>query len=59
MAPGDTIRVKLAVKRKIKKEPRGDEKPNGVVVWAIEVTNQHEKPVAVYDIMTLVERRQA
>ena len=59
VAPGDTIRVKLAVKRKIKKEPRGDEKPNGVVVWAIEVTNQHEKPVAVYDIMTLVERRQA
>jgi oxepin-CoA hydrolase/3-oxo-5,6-dehydrosuberyl-CoA semialdehyde dehydrogenase len=51
--------VKLAVKRKIKKEPRGDEKPNGVVVWAIEVTNQHDKPVAVYDIMTLVERREA
>ncbi|MGL4566774.1 MAG: MaoC/PaaZ C-terminal domain-containing protein, partial [Halioglobus sp.] len=59
VAPGDTIRVKLAVKRKIKKEPRGDEKPNGVVVWAIEVTNQHDKPVAVYDIMTLVERREA
>lgn len=58
VAPGDTIRVKLSVKRKIKKAPRGDEKPNGVVVWAIEVTNQHDKPVAVYDIMTLVERRE-
>lgn len=59
VAPGDTIRVKLTVKRKIKKAPRGDEKPNGVVVWAIEVTNQNEEPVAVYDIMTLVERREA
>ena len=55
---GDTIRVKLTVKQKIKKAKRGDEKPNGVVVWAIEVTNQDEKPVAVYDIMTLVIRRE-
>jgi oxepin-CoA hydrolase/3-oxo-5,6-dehydrosuberyl-CoA semialdehyde dehydrogenase len=55
---GDTIRVKLTVKQKIKKAKRGDEKPNGVVVWAIEVTNQEEKPVAVYDIMTLVVRRE-
>lgn len=55
---GDTIRVKLTVKQKIKKARRGDEKPNGVVVWAIEVTNQDEKPVAVYDIMTLVIRRE-
>jgi oxepin-CoA hydrolase/3-oxo-5,6-dehydrosuberyl-CoA semialdehyde dehydrogenase len=59
VAPGDTIRVKLTVKKKIKKAPRGDEKPNGVVVWAIEVTNQEEQPVALYDIMTLVERREA
>lgn len=58
VAPGDTIRVKLSVKRKIKKTPRGDETPNGVVVWAVEVTNQDEKPVAVYDILTLVERRE-
>jgi len=57
VAPGDTIQVKLTVKRKIKKAVRGDEKPNGVVVWAIEVKNQREEPVAVYDIMTLVERR--
>ncbi|MFV0276619.1 MAG: phenylacetic acid degradation bifunctional protein PaaZ [Parahaliea sp.] len=59
VAAGDTIRVKLTVKRKIKKAARGDEKPNGVVVWAIEVSNQHQKPVAIYDIMTLVERRDA
>lgn len=58
VAPGDTIRVKLTAKNKIKKARRGDEKPNGVVVWAIEVTNQDEKLVAVYDIMTLVERRE-
>ena len=50
--------MKLTVKQKIKKAKRGDEKPNGVVVWAIEVTNQEEKPVAVYDIMTLVIRRE-
>ena len=56
---GTTIQVKLSVKRKIKKAPRGDEKPNGVVVWAIEVTNQEGQPVALYDILTLVERREA
>jgi oxepin-CoA hydrolase/3-oxo-5,6-dehydrosuberyl-CoA semialdehyde dehydrogenase len=55
---GDTIQVKLTVKQKIKKARRGDEKPNGVVVWAIEVTNQEQKPVAVYDILTLVLRRE-
>ncbi len=59
VAPGDTIQVQLSVKKKIKKQARGDEKPNGVVVWAIKVTNQDGKPVAVYDIMTLVERREA
>ena len=56
---GTTIQVQLSVKKKIKKAPRGDEKPNGVVVWAIEVTNQEGKPVALYDILTLVERRDA
>ena len=54
---GDTIQAKLTVKKKIKKAKRGDEKANGVVQWAIEVVNQHSEPVAVYDIMTLVERR--
>jgi oxepin-CoA hydrolase/3-oxo-5,6-dehydrosuberyl-CoA semialdehyde dehydrogenase len=59
VCPGDTIRAKLTVKQKIKKAQRGDEQPNGVVVWAIEVTNQNDEAVAVYDIMTLVARREA
>jgi oxepin-CoA hydrolase/3-oxo-5,6-dehydrosuberyl-CoA semialdehyde dehydrogenase len=59
VCPGDTIQAKLTVKQKIKKAQRGDEQPNGVVVWAIEVTNQHDEAVAVYDIMTLVARREA
>jgi oxepin-CoA hydrolase/3-oxo-5,6-dehydrosuberyl-CoA semialdehyde dehydrogenase len=58
VAAGDTIQVKLTAKQKIKKAPRGDETPNGVVVWAIEVTNQNAEPVAIYDIMTLVARRE-
>jgi len=28
-------------------------------VWAVEVTNQDGGPVAVYDILTLVERQEA
>ena len=52
---GDTIQARLTVKKKIKKASRGDEQPNGVVVWAIEVSNQHGKAVAIYDIMTLVQ----
>jgi oxepin-CoA hydrolase/3-oxo-5,6-dehydrosuberyl-CoA semialdehyde dehydrogenase len=59
VAIGDTIRASLTVKQKVKKAPRGDEQPNGVVVWAIEVSNQNEELVAVYDIMTLVARRDA
>ena len=58
MPAGTTIQCKLTVKRKIKKAQRGDEKPNGVVVWAVEVTNQNGGPVAVYDILTLVERQE-
>ena len=59
VCPGDTIQAKLTVKQKIKKAQRGDEQPNGVVVWAIEVTNQNDEAVAVYDILTLVARREA
>jgi oxepin-CoA hydrolase / 3-oxo-5,6-dehydrosuberyl-CoA semialdehyde dehydrogenase len=56
---GDTIRARLTAKQKIAKERRSDEeRATGVVVWAVEVTNQDEKPVAVYDILTLVERRE-
>lgn len=58
VAPGDTIRTRLTVKKKIKKARRGEEKANGVVVWAIEVTNQNDEAVAIYDILTLVERRE-
>jgi len=55
---GDTIQVRLTVKRKIKKDKRDpEEKPNGVVVWDVEVTNQHDEPVALYNILTLVERK--
>jgi oxepin-CoA hydrolase/3-oxo-5,6-dehydrosuberyl-CoA semialdehyde dehydrogenase len=57
VAAGDTIRARLMVKKKVQKARRGDEKPNGVVVWSVEVTNQHEKPVAIYDLMTLVALR--
>ena len=56
---GDTIRVRLTVKQKIRKEKRPDEdKATGVVVWDVEVSNQNGDPVAVYDILTLVERRE-
>ena len=54
---GDTIRVRLTAKEKIRKEKRPDEdRATGVVVWDAEVTNQDDVTVAVYDIMTLVER---
>jgi len=56
---GDTIQARLTCKQKIKKDKRPDEdKATGVVEWDIEVTNQHDEPVAVYSIMTLVERRE-
>lgn len=54
---GDTIQTRLTCKKKIRKDKRPDEdKANGVVVWDVEVRNQHDEPVAVYNIMTLVER---
>jgi len=56
---GDTIQVRLTAKQKIHKEKRPDEdKATGVVVWDVEVTNQHGDPVAVYDIMTLVQQKE-
>ncbi len=56
---GDTIRVKITVKRKIKKTRRPDDKYHtGVVVWDVEVSNQNNEAVAIYDILTLVERQQ-
>jgi oxepin-CoA hydrolase/3-oxo-5,6-dehydrosuberyl-CoA semialdehyde dehydrogenase len=52
--PGDTIQAKLTVKKKI---PREGEPPNGVVVWHVDVINQHQELVATYDILTLVALR--
>ncbi len=56
---GDTIQTRLTCKQKIKKDKRPDEdKATGVVEWDVEVRNQHDEPVAVYSILTLVERRE-
>ena len=55
---GDTIQVHLTVKQKIFKEKHPDEnQATGVVVWDVEVLNQNDKIVALYDILTLVVRR--
>jgi len=54
---GDTIQVRLTVKQKNKKDKRDDDLYHtGVVVWDVEVTNQNDEPVAIYNILTLVER---
>ena len=56
---GDTIQVKITVKKKIKKDQRPEEKqPTGVVVWDVQVFNQHSEVVALYDILTLVVRQE-
>ena len=56
---GDTIQVRLTCKQKIKKDRRSDdEQPNGVVVWDVEVMNQENNPVALYNILTLVVRKE-
>jgi oxepin-CoA hydrolase/3-oxo-5,6-dehydrosuberyl-CoA semialdehyde dehydrogenase len=55
---GDTIRARLTVKQKIAKEKKKDDKRHtGVVVWAVEITNQDDVAVALYDILTLVEMK--
>ncbi len=57
---GDTIQVRLTVKQKIWKAKRPDEdRATGIVVWDVEVKNQNEETVAVYDILTLVERAES
>lgn len=56
---GDTIQVKITAKKKISKDKRPEEKQaTGVVVWDVEVTNQHGDLVALYDILTLVVRKE-
>jgi oxepin-CoA hydrolase / 3-oxo-5,6-dehydrosuberyl-CoA semialdehyde dehydrogenase len=54
---GDTIRARLTCKQKTAKEDREGQIPQGVVHWDVEVTNQHDEPVAVYTILTLVRRQ--
>lgn len=55
---GDTIQARLTCKQKIKKDKRPDDiKATGVVEWDVEVTNQEGVAVAVYSILTLVERK--
>jgi oxepin-CoA hydrolase/3-oxo-5,6-dehydrosuberyl-CoA semialdehyde dehydrogenase len=53
---GDTIQVRLTVARKTRKEAKPGERPTGVVAWEVEITNQDTKTVALYTILTLVER---
>jgi len=54
---GTTIRARLTCKRKIDqgKESK-DGKPQGVVVWDVQVTDQDDVLVASYDILTLVAK---
>lgn len=54
--PGDTIHVRLTVKQKTAKDTPEGTIPQGVVEWDVEVFNQHDEPVAVYSILTLVRR---
>ncbi|EKT57216.1 phenylacetic acid degradation bifunctional protein PaaZ [Providencia burhodogranariea] len=56
---GDTIQVRLTCKKKIKKTQKTiEDKPNGVVEWDVQVFNQEDIAVALYSILTLVERRE-
>ncbi len=58
VAPGDTIRAKLIVKKKTFRQKRkSDPKPFGMVWFDVEVTNQDDMLVAEYTILTLVERK--
>lgn len=59
VAIGDTIQADITVKQKIRKTRRPNEdRATGVVVWDVLVRNQNDETVAVYDIMTLVERKE-
>ena len=56
--PGDTIQVKLIVKKKtVRQQRETDPKPFGMVWFDVEVRNQETDLVAEYTILTLVERR--
>lgn len=54
---GDQIKVFLTCAQKVFKEQRETDKfPTGVVYWDVEVINQNNLPVALYQILTLVRR---
>jgi oxepin-CoA hydrolase/3-oxo-5,6-dehydrosuberyl-CoA semialdehyde dehydrogenase len=55
--PGDTIQATLTVKQKTAKEKKEGQKLQGVIAWDVEVKNQTDELVAIYTILTLVERR--
>ncbi|WP_455428086.1 phenylacetic acid degradation bifunctional protein PaaZ [Dryocola sp. LX212] len=56
---GDTIQVRLTCKRKTAKPQKTPEdRPVGVVEWAVEVMNQDGQSVALYSILTLVARKE-
>ena len=54
---GDTIQARLTVKRKTPRDKRPDDPfATGVVAWQVEIRNQDDKPVALYEILTMVRR---
>lgn len=54
---GDTIRTRLTLKSKARKDKRPEDKyATGIVKWDVEITNQNDETVASYDILTLVAR---
>ncbi|MFZ1874614.1 MAG: MaoC/PaaZ C-terminal domain-containing protein, partial [Chania sp.] len=56
---GDTIQVRLTCKKKIRKPQKTmEDRPHGVVVWDVQVFNQHQQAVALYSILTLVARQE-
>ena len=54
--PGDAIHVRLTCKQKTAKETPDGGIPQGVIAWDVEVKNQNDEPVAIYTILTLVQR---
>jgi oxepin-CoA hydrolase/3-oxo-5,6-dehydrosuberyl-CoA semialdehyde dehydrogenase len=56
---GDTLQVRLTCKKKIRKPQKtAEDRPHGVVVWDVQVLNQHQQAVALYSILTLVARQE-
>ncbi len=56
--PGDTIQATLTVKQKTAREKKEGQPLQGVVAWDVEVKNQADELVAVYTILTLVQRKE-